>query len=90
MVTEKVVPVVAIVDGVKIEFYPDEHPPPHFHPRIAEFVAQIEIRNCRVLRGSLPPAKLSGVLSWAARHQSGLMNAWTAVEELRKPEKIDD
>jgi hypothetical protein len=23
-----VVPVVAIIDGVKIEFYPDEHPPP--------------------------------------------------------------
>ena len=34
-------PVVAIVDGVKIEFYPDEHPPPHFHARFAEFVAQI-------------------------------------------------
>jgi len=30
------------------------------------------------------------VLSWAAGHQVGLMNAWTAVEELRKPEKIDD
>jgi hypothetical protein len=82
------VPVVAIVDGVKIEFYPDEHPPPH--ARYAEFVAQIEIRTSRVLRGSLPPAKLSRVLSWAARHQSGLMNAWSAVEELRKPEKIND
>ena len=33
-------PVVAIIDGVKIEFYPDEHPPPHFHARYAEFVAQ--------------------------------------------------
>jgi len=28
-----VVPVVANIDGVKIEFYPDEHPPPHFHAR---------------------------------------------------------
>ena len=82
-------PVVAIVDGVKIEFYPDEHPPPHFHAH-AEFVAQIEIRTSRILRGSLLPAKLSRVLSWAARHQSGLMNAWSAVEELRKPEKIND
>ncbi len=36
------VPVVAIVDGVKIEFYPDEHPPPHFHARYAEFVAQMK------------------------------------------------
>jgi len=75
------VPVVAIVDGVKIEFYPDEHSPPHFHARYPEFVAQIEIRTSRVLRGSLPAAKLSRVLSWAARHQSGLMNAWSAVAE---------
>jgi hypothetical protein len=73
------VPVVAIVDGVKIEFYPD--PPPHFHARYAEFVAQIEIRTSKVLRGSLPPAKLGRVLSWTAR---------SAVEELRKPERIDD
>ncbi len=83
-------PVVAIVDGVTIEFYPDEHPPPHFHARSAEFIAQIEIRTGRILRGSLPPAKRSRVLSWAAAHQVALMNAWTAVEELRKPERIDD
>jgi hypothetical protein len=82
--------VVAKVDGVKIEFYPDEHPPPHFHARYAEFVAQIDIRSNRVLRGSLPPAKLGRVLSWADRHRADLMNAWFAVEELRKPERIDD
>ena len=83
-------PVVAMIDGVKIEFYPDEHPPPHFHARYAEFVVQVETRTNRVLRGSLPPAKLNRVLSWAARHQPGLMNAWSVVEELRKPEKIYD
>lgn len=55
-------PVVAMVDGVRIEFYPDEHPPPHFHARIAEHVAQVEIRTGRVLRGSLPPAKLGRVV----------------------------
>jgi Domain of unknown function (DUF4160) len=60
------VPVVAIVDAVKIEFYPDEHSPPHFHARYAEFVARMEIRTSRVLPGSLPPAKLNRVLSWAA------------------------
>ncbi|HTO62424.1 MAG TPA: DUF4160 domain-containing protein [Bradyrhizobium sp.] len=53
-------------------------------------MAQIEISTCKVLRGSLPPAKLGRVLSWASQHQTGLMNAWTAVEELRKPEKIND
>lgn len=83
-------PVVAIVDGIKIEFYPDEHPPPHFHARFAEFVVQIEIRTSRVMQGSLPPAKLKRVLSWASKHRSPLMEAWAAVEEFRKPGKIDD
>jgi hypothetical protein len=84
------VPVVAIVEGVKIEFYPDEHPPPHFHARYAEFVAQIDIRNGRILRGSLPPAKLNRVLAWAEGHRARLMEAWSAVEELRNPGKIND
>jgi hypothetical protein len=73
------VPVVAIVDDVKIEFYPDEHPPPHFHARHAEFVAQIESEPAGFLRGSLPPAKLNRVLSWTAGHRMELRNAWSAV-----------
>jgi hypothetical protein len=51
-------PTVAIVDGVKIQFYLDEHPPPHFHAVFAEFAAQIQIDPPRILRGSLPQAKL--------------------------------
>jgi hypothetical protein len=31
----RTVPTVAIIDGVKIDFYFDEHPPPHFHARYA-------------------------------------------------------
>jgi hypothetical protein len=82
-------PVVAIVDGVKIEFYPDEHPPPHFHAL------------CRV-RGADRNPDLQGIAWLAASRKTqpcaivgcrapiGLMNAWAAVEELRKPERIND
>ena len=48
-------PTVAIVDGVKIQFYPDEHVPPHFHAVFAEFVAQIRIDPVEILKGKLPP-----------------------------------
>ena len=81
-------PIVARIDGVKIYFYPDEHPPPHFHALFAEFVAQIRIDPPQVLHGSLPPAKLRTVLSWATRNRDGLMAAWMAVEGNAKPEKI--
>ena len=83
-------PVVARIDGITIEFYPSEHPPPHFHARKAEFIAQVAIRNGKVLQGSLPPADLKKVLTWASQRTEKLMDAWLAVEEKRKPEKIDE
>jgi hypothetical protein len=81
-------PTVAIVDGVAIRCYPDEHPPPHFHAVYAEFVAQIRIDPPEVLRGSLPATKLRSVLSWAAEHRDGLMAAWMALEAGTKPRKL--
>lgn len=81
-------PTVAVVEGVKIQFYPAEHPPPHFHAVFAEHRAWIDIRKLVVLRGSLPPAKLNVVLAWAEEHQPQLLDNWAAVEGKRKPSKI--
>lgn len=52
------VPTVAIIDGVRIDFYFDEHPPPHFHARYAEFIAQVDIGTLEVIKGSLPTPQL--------------------------------
>jgi hypothetical protein len=81
-------PTVAMVDGVAIRFYPDEHPPPHFHAVFAEFVAQIQIAPPKVLRGSLPAPKLKAVLSWAEENRQGLMDAWVALQAGRKPRRL--
>jgi hypothetical protein len=82
------VPTIAVVDGVAIRFYPDEHPPPHFHAVFAEFAAQIQIAPLEVLHGSLPPAKLEAVLTWAGQNREGLMDAWLALEAGRKPRRL--
>jgi len=82
------VPTIAIVDGVAIRFYPDEHPPPHFHAVFAEFAAQIRIAPPELLRGSLPATKLKAVLTWAGRNREGLMEAWLALEAGRKPRRL--
>jgi hypothetical protein len=81
-------PTVAIVDGVWIRFYADEHPPPHFHAVIAEYQAQIGIEPLQVLKGNLPPAKLSVVLSWAETRTAVPMDTWYIVMAKKKPEKI--
>jgi uncharacterized protein DUF4160 len=81
-------PTVAIVEGAKIQFFPLEHPPPHFHVAFAEYRAQIGIAPLRLLKGSLPPAKLAVVLTWAELRQEALMNTWYTVLARQKPEKI--
>jgi len=81
-------PTVAIVEGVKIQFYFDEHPPPHFHAVFAEFVAQIQIDPPRILKGSLPLLKSDAVLTFASKNRDASIRAWAALGEGRKPEKL--
>lgn len=81
-------PTVAIVEAVRIRFYAQEHPPAHFHADFAEHRATIDIASLRVLKGSLPRAKLTAVLSWAEPRREELARAWDAVLGKRHPEKI--
>ena len=45
------VPIVAIVDGVKIMFFFRDHDPPHFHAEYGEFRARISIATLRIIQG---------------------------------------
>jgi Domain of unknown function (DUF4160) len=83
-------PVLAEINGITIEMYPLEHPPPHFHARYAEFIIQIDIRTGDAMKGSLPLPQLRRVKNWASTRKDRLLACWLAVEEGRKPEKIRD
>jgi len=81
-------PTLAIVEGVSIRLYAQEHPPPHFHAVFAEHRAQIEIASLRLMKGGLPQSKLSAVISWAEPRRAALRRAWDAISAKRRPEKI--
>ena len=81
-------PTVAAFDGIKIEMYFDEHPPPHFHARCAEYIAQIGIKEVNVIKGYLPAGKLKQVREWAEQRQTLLAERWVAIEQNSYPEKI--
>jgi hypothetical protein len=49
-------PTVAIVEGVRIIFFWNDHPPPHFHVEFAEHHGQISVETLELIEGSLPPA----------------------------------
>jgi len=82
------VPIVAIVDGVKIMFFFRDHDPPHFHAEYGEFRARISIATLRIIQGDLPVGKRRRVLQWAEEHQEELSLAWADAQSDRKPRSI--
>jgi hypothetical protein len=76
--------------GIIIYFYSDDHLPPHFHARYAEYETQISIETGNTIKGELPNKQLRLVQAWVELHREELYFNW---EELQKdfPEfkKID-
>ena len=82
-------PTVAIVDGVRIVFYANEHPPAHFHAVIAEHRAVVDIVGLKIIAGSLPAAKRGKVLFWAGQHKDALPECFAAAIAHEKVEPIE-
>jgi len=81
-------PTIAIVDGVKVQMFYNDHIPPHFHATLAGQEALIAISTLDVIRGSLPTAKLRAILAWAREHQSELALNWIKCQDQQSPERI--
>jgi hypothetical protein len=82
-------PVVAIVDGVLIMFFYNDHDPPHFHVEYGEFRAKVSIATLKIIEGDLPANKRRRVLEWASEHQDALSVAWSDARNSRKPRRIE-
>ena len=81
-------PTVATVDGIKIQFYHDEHPPSHFHAEFAEHQAVISIDTLKVVKGHLPRPQLRKVVAWAEPRKALLLGAWMTCQADTNPGKI--
>jgi hypothetical protein len=82
-------PTIAIVDGVKIQFFFGDHLPPHFHVAFAEFRAQIRLGDLAIMEGSLPAAKLASVRTWASQHVEELRQCWSRAFINENPGKVE-
>jgi hypothetical protein len=67
----------------RIEMYPRDHPPPHFHVVRPEGRAAVAIETLEVLQGDLPMRLLREALIWAQDNRDLLRREWLA---LRPPE----
>jgi len=58
-------PTLHIINSIKIDVYPREHLPPHFHALYAEHEILIEIKTLDTYAGSLPARQHKMVIKWA-------------------------
>ncbi len=82
-------PTVAIVDGIRVIFYWNDHAPPHFHVEFAEHRAQISIETAQIMDGSLPAGKLAVLLAWARVHRKELQECWDKARNNEHPGKVE-
>lgn len=68
---------VARIDGLKIEIYSNEHPPPHFHVVTNGAKASFTLDQCKMLNGNLPSKQQRKVEYWFSN-----MNAKAALVEV--------
>ena len=69
---------VARVNGLKIEIYSNEHPPPHFHVKAPNINASFCIESCNKLKGEISSKDLSKVKYWFKHSKSLLIDIWNS------------
>jgi hypothetical protein len=77
-----------IPGGIKIEMYPADHHPPHFHAIHAEDEALFRIVDLMIFKGSLPAVTETAVRAWAGTRQQALAFNWVLCVDRQNPRAI--
>jgi hypothetical protein len=73
-------PLIHLINSIKILLYSNDHAPPHFHATYNEYSILIVIETLDIYAGSLPKKQLKKVLDWAAANQTFLQEKWDELQ----------
>jgi hypothetical protein len=66
----------AILDGIRLCVYANDHNPPHIHAEFAEYRALFLIVGATLDKGSLPKTKIKIVEDFIKENEFLIMKAW--------------
>ena len=66
------------VNGLKIEIYSNEHPPPHFHVKSPNVNASFDIKNCNIIEGKIDNKDLRKIQYWHNHAKETLIEVWNS------------
>lgn len=69
-------PTIAVIDGIRIMMFLNNHDPPYFHVRADAFKAQFDIATGRMIKGRLDRRSLLKVQEWTELNRDLLMQTW--------------
>ncbi len=69
-------PTVIYIDGIRIEIYTDDHPPPHFHVWFGGRRAKFDMATGNMLKGRLDKRSVRKVQRWMELNRDLLMQVW--------------
>jgi len=81
-------PVVSRFLGIIIAMYWDDHAPPHFHAKYAEYEITVNIRT-GVVEGKFPKRALRYVLEWYEIYKEQLIENWELCQNDEAPKPIE-
>jgi hypothetical protein len=66
------------IRGLRIEIFPREHAPPHFHVKGGDIDAAFALSDCSLLYGTISRRDEDLVRFWYARARGRLVDVWNA------------
>lgn len=61
-------PLIDVIDGIRIKIYNRDHLPAHIHAVYNEYEAFIVIADGRIMAGYLPGSQMRKVIAWLSDH----------------------
>jgi len=81
-------PVISRFLGIIIVMYWDDHAPPHFHAKYAEYEITVNILT-GVVEGKFPKRALKHVIEWYELHKDELIEDWRLCQNKEAPKPIE-
>ena len=64
------------IDGLKVEMFSNDHPPPHFHVTCPDFSARFTIDNCGVISGNVDSKIKKKIKNFYDKNRDLLTQYW--------------
>ncbi|MBT4132400.1 MAG: DUF4160 domain-containing protein [Candidatus Marinimicrobia bacterium] len=81
-------PIISRFLGIIVTMYWDDHAPPHFHAKYAEYEVSVNIYT-GVIEGKFPRRALHHVMEWYEIHKDELVEDWELCQNGEAPNQIE-